>query len=103
MGAGCLWEMEKLIQFGEGQQGSKVTFEKSSIQDIKVGKGWARGSIAWIIAPYVPGINQMAKDMAVSFSAPDGILPGLTVYALHFRSKEDASKFRDLISTVESA
>jgi len=103
VGAGCLWELEKLIQFGEGQKGNEVTFEKPSIQDIKVGKGWARGSIAWIIAPYVPGINKMAKDMAVSFSAPDGILPGRTVYALHFRSKEDASKFRELISTGDSA
>jgi hypothetical protein len=100
IGAGCLWEMEKLIQFGQGKDGSSVTFDKSQVKDIKVGAGWARGSIAWIIAPYVPGINKMAKDMAVSFLAPDGVKPGDTVYALHFRSVDDANKFLDWLKTV---
>jgi hypothetical protein len=99
IGAGCLWEMEKLIQFGQGKDGSSVTFDKSQVKDIKVGAGWARGSIAWIIAPYVPGINKMAKDMAVSFLAPDGVKPGDTVYALHFRSVDDANKFLDWLKT----
>jgi hypothetical protein len=99
IGAGCLWEMEKLIQFGKGKDGSTVSFKRTQVREVKVGAGWARGALAWIIAPYVPGINAMAKDMAVSFLAPDGEQPGDTVYALHFRTVADANLFQEWLKT----
>jgi hypothetical protein len=90
VGAGCLWELERLVEFGEDRTPKTVSFHVSEVKNVRIGVGWARGAIRWIIAPYIPGINQMAKDMAVSFEAPDGVLPGSTVFALHMRSKEDA-------------
>jgi hypothetical protein len=90
VGAGCLWELERLIEFGEERTPKTVSFHVSEVKNVRIGIGWARGAIRWIIAPYIPGINQMAKGMAVSFEAPDGVLSGSTVYALHMRSIEDA-------------
>ncbi len=97
VGAGCLWELERLLEFGEGRSPKAVTFLISDVKNVRIGVGWARGSIRWIIAPYIPGINQMAKDMAVSFEAPDGVLPDSTIYALHMRSKGDANSLAALL------
>jgi hypothetical protein len=93
VGAGCLWELERMLESGEDRTPKTVSFLVSEVKDVKIGMGWARGAIRWIIAPYIPGINQMAKDIAVSFEAPDGELPGRSVYALHMRSKADAELF----------
>ena len=97
VGAGCLWEMERLLEFGEGRSPKTVSFLVSEVKDVKIGAGWARGAIRWIIALYIPGIDQMAKGMAVSFEAPDGILPGNTMYALHMRSKGEAARFAEIL------
>jgi hypothetical protein len=97
LGAASFWELEKLIRFSEGKEGSTVTFGFSEMEDVKLGAGWARGSVAWVIFPFVPGIDQMAKDVAVSFLAPDGELPGKSVFALHFRNTEEAKKFLALV------
>jgi hypothetical protein len=97
LGAASFWELEKLIRFSEGKDGSTVTFGFSEMEDVKLGAGWARGSVAWIIFPFVPGIDQMAKDDVVSFLAPDGELPGKSVFALHFRNSDEAKKFLALI------
>lgn len=102
VGAGCLWELERLIEFGEGHKPYTTTFAISDIRNVTIGAGWARGSLRWIIAPYIPGIDQMAKGMAVSFEAPDGILPGNTVYALHMASKSDANELAGLLRGVKA-
>ncbi len=99
LGAASFWELERLIRFGEGKDCSTVTFATSDMEDVKLGTGWARKSIAWIIFPFVPGIDQMAKDVAVSFLAPDGVLQGKSVYALHFRNTDEAKKFLELIQS----
>lgn len=97
VGAGCLWELERLVEFGEGRTPKSVSFPLSEVKNVRIGAGWARGSIRWIIAPYIPGIDQMAKGMAVSFEAPDGELPGYSVYALHMRSKTEATSLAAIL------
>ena len=90
-GAGCLWELENLIELGAGIPGKSVCFPQSSIRNIRVGRGWARRGMWLLILPYVALINKMADGYCVSFEAPDGERQGEGVYALHMRSKEDAS------------
>lgn len=90
-GAGCLWELQKLIDFGAGKEGTTSTFPLGAVRDVRIGKGWSRNGLGLIILPYLPGIDSMAKGMAVSFEAPDEVTGGDVVYALHMRTTDDAA------------
>jgi hypothetical protein len=90
-GAGCLWELQGLIDFGAGKEGTTATFPVNAVRDVRIGRGWARKGLGVVILPYVAGINAMAKGLAVSFEAPDEVTGRDVVYALHMRTPEDAS------------
>jgi len=90
-GAGCMWEMMNLIAFGQGTRGETVSFPMSKVQDVRIGAGWARRGMWLLLLPYFKGIDAMAKGLAVSFVAPDGI------YALHMRTPEDANTLAALL------
>ena len=90
-GAGCLWEMMNLIAFGQGTRGETVSFPVSKVREVRIGAGWARRGMWLLLLPYFKGIDAMAKGLAVSFVAPDGI------YALHMRTPEDANTLAALL------
>jgi hypothetical protein len=98
-GAGCLWELENLIELGAGIPGKSVCFPQASIQNIRVGRGWARRGMWLLILPYVAVVNKMADGYCVSFEAPDGERDGEVVYALHMRSREDARRLAVSLAT----
>lgn len=99
-GAGCLWELENLIELGAGIPGKSACFPQASVQNIQVGRGWARRGMWLLILPYVAVVNKMADGYCVSFEAPDGERKGDDVYALHMRSREDA---RCLVASLTHA
>ena len=73
-----------------------VEFPLSSVSDVAVGAGWARGGIGLVVWPYVKPIDKLAEGRAVSFFAPDG--SGHEVrYALHCYSDEDARSLARLL------
>jgi len=95
-GAGCLWELQNLIDLSKGCRGETVRFPLSAVQDVRIGAGWARRGMWLLILPYVKGVDLMAKGMAVSFVAPDGT-PDDGVYALHMRTPADAQALAGLL------
>jgi hypothetical protein len=91
-GAGCLWELENLIELGAGIPGKSACFPLHTVKNTRVGKGWARRGMWLLILPYIVVVDKMADGYCVSFEAPDGEREGERVYALHMRSKEEARR-----------
>ena len=96
-GAGCLWEMANLTAFIEATRGTTITFPLSRVKRIKIGRGWARKGMWFLILPYVAGINSLAEGVCVSFEAPDGETGREVVYALHMQSPDEARKLAELL------
>lgn len=90
-GAAGLWESDNLNHFIDGKY-SKASFPLGAVRDVKIGKGWARGVIILAIAQFVPGINTFAKDVTVSFMAPEGETGKYVLYGLHMRDTRDAKR-----------
>jgi hypothetical protein len=100
-GAGCLWELQSLIDFGNNSKGTMLSLPLTDIREIRIGKGWARYGMNLAIAPYIPGINAMAEGLAVSFEAPDPETGKTIVFGLHMRSKEQAAELASALQRVE--
>lgn len=96
IGAGVWPGMGETLFVGEGRFDA-TEIELSAVRNVTVGEGWARDGMQLVIAPYVPGINQLAKDYAVSFNAPDGEGRDAS-WAVHMLSKEDAAELQALLS-----
>jgi hypothetical protein len=89
-GAGCLWELVNLSAFAEGTMGQTALFSAHTVKRVRIGPDWARNGLWLVIPPYVPLVNQAAKDYCVSFEAPDGETGEDAVYAFHMQTPEDA-------------
>jgi hypothetical protein len=89
-GAGCLWELVNLSAFVEGTMGQTALFSAHTVKRVRIGPDWARNGLWLVIPPYVPLVNQAAKDYCVSFEAPDGETGEDAVYAFHMQTQEDA-------------
>jgi hypothetical protein len=89
-GAGCLWELVNLTAFVEGRMGQTALFSAHTVKRVMIGPEWARNGLWLVIPPYVPLVNQAAKDYCVSFEAPDGETGEDAVYAFHMQTQEDA-------------
>lgn len=96
-GAAGLWEVTNLISLGAESGQNKEIIQVSEIKDVRIGTGWARGIIWAVIPQYIPLINNMGKDMIVSFEAPDSLTGKNVVYALYMKSKEDATKLTEML------
>jgi len=96
IGAGVWPGMGETVFVGEGRFDA-TEIPLSAVRNVKVGEGWARDGMQLVIAPYVPGINQLAKGYAVSFNAPDGEGRDAS-WAVHMLSKEDATELQSLLS-----
>ncbi len=74
-----------------------VEMSRSSVRDVKVGKGWADGGLALVILPFTRTIDtQFAEGHAVSWWGPDE--RGHEVrYALHCYEPADARKLATLL------
>jgi hypothetical protein len=74
-----------------------VEFPRSSVREVDVGKGWAKGGLEVVLLPYVAGIDQMAAGRAVSFFAPDEL--GREVrFAIDVYTEEYARELAELLS-----
>jgi hypothetical protein len=70
-------------------------FRASAITDAGIGK-WATDGMQTVILLYKPMIDQLAKDVTVTFRAPDGS-GHLVRYAIQMYSAEDARRLLGLL------
>jgi len=102
-GAGCLWELVNLTAFVEGTPGQIALFSAHTVKRVRIGPDWARNGLWLVIPPYVPLVNQAAKDYCVSFEAPDGETGEDAVYAFHMQTQEDAQVLARALQAGEPA
>jgi hypothetical protein len=73
-----------------------VEYPVAAVSDVKIGKGWADGGIDMVLMSVKAGIDSMAADHAVSWSAPDEN-GGSVRYAVHLPRAEDATALAALL------
>lgn len=99
IGATALWEYNKVDDFSNKRKGQEVLLPFKDIKDVRLGKGWERKGL-WFVIPYViPLINMTTKDLCVSFEAYDPTTGKDVVYALLFNDKKKAEQFSERISS----
>jgi len=97
VGAVALWELANVISFTDNQKGNKETFKIIDIKDVKIGKGWERRGL-WFVIPYViPLINKISEGLCISFEAPDSVTSKSVVYAFLLHTKDEAKILTDSI------
>lgn len=96
-GAIILWEGANVAAFTNNQKGDNETFKIADTKDIRIGKGWERNGL-WFVIPYViPIIHKVSEGLCVSFEAPDSITGKDVVYAFLLHSKKETKTFVDLL------
>jgi hypothetical protein len=80
-----------------------LEFSIADVNGVTLGPGWASGGLSVVVLPYVAGIDQLAKDHAVSWWGPDE--RGREVrFALHCYDESNASRlFRLLAASATPA
>jgi hypothetical protein len=97
VGAVALYELANFLAFDKNKKGDNETFKIADIRDIRIGKGWERNGL-WFVIPYViPMINMAVKGRCVSFEAPDSVTGKDVVYAFHMHSEKETQTLVDLL------
>lgn len=69
--AAGLWALPDVAAIVTPGTLDKVTVPLSTVRDVRVGPGWDRQGIGFVLGPVVKGVDSMAGDKSVSFQAPD--------------------------------
>ncbi|MDI6901664.1 MAG: hypothetical protein QMC79_08245 [Anaerosomatales bacterium] len=97
IGAGVWPGMGELPLVAEGHF-EATEFDLASVTDVSVGE-WATDGMPVVLFPYKAGIDQIAADRTVTFSAPDGFGHHVR-YALQMYSVADAEALISLLEGV---
>jgi len=92
MAAG-LWEGPGIAACQEPATLPRIEFPLEAVGDIRLGPGWSRNRLGWVVWPFVKPIDALAAGHAVSFEAPDPVTGRRVVYAMHFYNTEEAAQF----------
>jgi hypothetical protein len=95
--AGGLWEGPGIAACQEPVTFPRVELPLESVDDIRIGPGWSRNRLSWVIWPFVKPIDALAAGHAVSFEAPDPVTKRRVVYAVHFYSTGEVAEFVERI------
>lgn len=95
-GAGLWPGLGELRALEAGGCFEALEFPGTSVREVDVGKGWAKGGLEVVLFPYRTGVDQMAGTRAVSFFGPDEY--GREVrFAVHMYSEQDAQELSALL------
>jgi len=73
-----------------------LEFPRTSVREVDIGKGWAKGGLEVVLLPYKAGVDKMAEGLAVSFFAPDEV--GREVrFAMDMYTKEHARELAEML------
>ncbi len=73
----------------------KVTVPLSSVRDVKVGPGWDRQGIGFVLGPMVGAVDKQAGNRTVSFLAPDPTTGRYVTYGVCAYTSEQAADLAD--------
>lgn len=89
--AAGLWALPDVAAIVAPGALDKVTVPLSSVRDVRVGPGWDRQGIGFILGPIVGRIDEMAGDRTVSFLAPDPTTGRYVTYGVCAYTSEEAA------------
>lgn len=102
IGAGVWPGLGETLWVGEGRFDA-AEIPLSAVRRVTLGVNWARDGLRLVIAPYAPGIDQIAKGHAVCFNAPDGEGRDAS-WGLHLLTEDQAAELYSLLAAApESA
>lgn len=85
----------------------KVTFPLASVRDVRVGPGWDRQGIGFVIFSFVKGVDSLAGAKTVSFLAPDPTMQRYVTYGMCAYTEQEAAdlarKLRGQAAETEGA
>ena len=97
LGVAAFWEWVSLANVHAGRDQS-ASFPVTAVKRVKIGKGWARHGVPYIIPFAIPGIDQLSMDRAVSFEALDSESGRECAYAILLWDEQDAQDLAKLLS-----
>ncbi len=101
--AGGLWEGPGIAACQEPGTLPRIAVPLGAISDVRIGRGWARRRLGWVIWPFVRPIDALAEGHAVSFEGPDPVTGRRVVFALHFYTPAEADAFAGRLRAVDGA
>ena len=97
LGAAVFWSLANSAACTSGKFPT-VSFNVNEVKRVKIGAGWSRNGLWFVIPQFIPMVNTGAKDLTVSFEAPDGDSPKDVTYAIHLPSTEEAKDLTKLLN-----
>ncbi|GAI69464.1 unnamed protein product [marine sediment metagenome] len=98
LGAAILWSLANAGTCTSGKFPT-VSFDVNEVKRVKIGAGWARNGLWFVIPEFIPLVNKVSEGVTVSFEAPDGDSPKDVTYAIQFSKTEDAKALAELLNT----
>ena len=89
--AGGLWALPDVMAIATPGTLDKVTVPLSSVRDVRVGPGWDRQGIGFVIGGAVRAVDSQAGDKTVSFLAPDPATGRYVTYGVCAYTSEEAA------------
>ena len=98
LGVAIFWSSANMAACASGKYPT-VSFNVNEVKRVRIGAGWARNGLWFVIPYFIPLVNKGAEGLAVSFEAPDGDSPKVVTYAIQFPKTEDAKALAKLLDT----
>lgn len=90
--AGGLWALPDAAAIAEPGTLDKVTVPLRSVRDVRVGPGWDRQGIRFVLGGVVKAVDAQAGDRTVSFLAPDPTTGRYVTYGVCAYTSEEAAE-----------
>jgi len=96
LGAAVFWSMANMTACASGKFPT-ISFNVDEVKRVKIGAGWERNGLWFVIPQFIPLVNKGGEGLTVSFEAPDGDSPKDVTYAIQFPKTEDAKALAKLL------
>jgi len=75
-----------------------ISFNVDEVKRVKIGAGWERNGLWFVIPQFIPLVNKGGEGLTVSFEVPEGDSPRDVTYAIHLPSREEAKALAKLLN-----
>jgi len=98
LGAAVFWSLVNSAVCASGKFPT-TSFNVDEVKQVKIGAGWARNGLWFVIPYFIPLVNKGAEGLTISFEAPSGDSPKDVTYAIQLSKTEDAKALAKLLGT----
>ncbi len=96
LGAAVFWSIANMAACASGKYPT-VSFDVNEVKRVKIGAGWSRNGLWFVIPQFIPLVNKGGEGLTLSFEAPDGDSSKDVTYAIQFPKPEDTKALAELL------